>query len=423
MPEATLADVLAARDARAQRQAELLRQFACPLVCFTLNIAGPVKVDTLTRAAFDMGCKRLLGGLKSMGFAVLHQEDRSTVAGHELMLCVDAPAPAVKRLCVRLEESDRLGRLFDMDVIGPDGEKLDRGSERCCLVCGAPGRGCASRRLHTVEEIQAVTRRIIREACLQSDARAMARLAVQSLLDEVCVTPKPGLVDRRNSGSHRDMDIFTFNASAAALGPYFESCFLSGAQTAQSAPQEAFFALQTLGLEAERVMYAATRGVNTHKGAVYTLGVLCGAAGRVWAPAERPALDAWLGACADLTRENAAPGVRAEVAAGLPSVRDIALPALAEGQAKGLSLNDSCLLALLRLVAAVRDTNMLARGGAQKAQAAQAQVQALLGAADGLPSCADLEQLDADFTRERLSPGGCADLLAAALLVERWSGL
>lgn len=421
MPEATLADVLAARDARAQRQNELLRQYNKPLVCFTMNIAGPVKVDALTQAAFDAGCARLLAGLKSMGFAALWQEDRSTVAGHELMLCVDAEPAALKRLCTRLEDSDRLGRLFDMDVIAPDGGKLARASERCCLVCGAPGRGCASRRLHAVSEIQAVTRRIIREHCLQNDARDIARLAVQSLLDEVCVTPKPGLVDRQNCGSHRDMDIFTFNASAAALGPYFEACFLSGAQTAKAPAAEAFFALQTLGLEAERVMYAATGGVNTHKGAIYTLGVLCGAAGRVWAPAARPAAEAWLGACAALTRENAAAGVRAEVAAGLPSVRDIALPALREGEEKGLAFNDRCLLALLRLIARVRDTNMRARGGEEKAVAAQVRVQALLDAVDGLPDRAALIALDEDFIRERLSPGGCADLLAAALLIRRWA--
>ena len=91
-----------------------------------------------------------------------------------------------------------------------------------------------------------------------------ARQAVRALLYEVTTTPKPGLVDRRNSGSHTDMDSFTFMSSAASLYPYFEACTRAGRKTADGPAPETFAALRPLGCEAEGEMLAATHGVNTH---------------------------------------------------------------------------------------------------------------------------------------------------------------
>ena len=290
MPEVSLEDVLRAREERVMHQQDMLKRHHRPLVCFTMNIAGPVKVNEETAYAFRVGSVRLLEGLKTMGFDVLEKQDISTAAGYGIILSVNAPSGAVKKLCVSLEELDPLGRLFDMDVISENGEKLDRDHERCCLVCGQAGRGCASRRIHSVEQIQQVTWNLIRDHRTQAQSEQIARLAVQSLLDEVCVTPKPGLVDRMDQGSHRDMDIFTFNASAAALEPYFRKCYLSGVRDRLESAGTAFTHLQTLGIEAERVMRTVTQNVNTHKGAIYTLGLMCGAAGMT----EKADLQAWI---------------------------------------------------------------------------------------------------------------------------------
>lgn len=94
-------------------------------------------------------------------------------------------------------------------------------------------------------------------------------------------TPKPGLVDRRNSGSHTDMDSFTFMSSAAALYPYFEACAKVGRETMDRPAPETFAALRPLGCEAEGEMLDATGGVNTHKGAVFSIGITCAALGRL----------------------------------------------------------------------------------------------------------------------------------------------
>ena len=190
----------------------------------------------------------------------------------------------MKALCVSIEDSTGLGRLFDMDVLAPDGRKLDReevgGGSRNCIVCGAEGRGCASRRVHSVETLQKATLRIMEEHFAAADRETVAALATRALLEEVCITPKPGLVDRANNGSHRDMDLFTFLASAAALAPYWSRCMQIGQDTAKGTPSDTFQSLKQAGQGAERTMFAATGGVNTHKGAIFTLGTICGEIGR-----------------------------------------------------------------------------------------------------------------------------------------------
>ena len=420
MATVSLDDVLIARDRRVQRQMEWLDRFDRPLICFTLNIAGPVKVNEDTAYASRVGAERLLEGLKTMGWEPLAQMDLSSPAGHCLLLAVDAPAAELKRLCVSLEDLDELGRLFDLDVMDAEARKLKRETERTCLICGQPGRGCARARLHSVEQLQQRTCQIIQEHRVRQESQRIASMAVQSLLDEVCVTPKPGLVDCHDSGSHQDMDLFTFNASAAALYPYFQACYLAGEKERQAPEESAFIRLQALGLEAEAAMRRATGGVNTHKGAIYTLGVLCGAAGRTGSHELEP----WLRACSALTAHRRAEGVRAEVADGLPSVCRIGLPVLQKARQDGLSFNDQCLVVLLHLLSTVRDTNMIARGGASAAKASRDQARALIRfheageAGSGIRDI--MGRLNARYVSENLSPGGCADLLAATLLVDRW---
>ena len=447
--EVTLTEILDAREARSLRQSALLVRHAVPVVSFTLNIAGPVKDSPLLRRTFRVGIEALERGLAAWNLPVLDREERLQVTGCEALYAVSGSGEKIKRLCVSIEEGSPLGRLFDLDVLTPDGGRPDRvsagGGERGCIVCGAPGRGCASRRVHSVPELQEAARRISVSHFAAADGERAASLATRALLDEVCVTPKPGLVDRANSGSHRDMDIFTFTASAAALAPYWARCAAIGRDTAGQPPRTAFLALRRAGQAAERTMLSATAGVNTHKGAIFTLGLLCGAVGRLWrpeAPCREP--EALLAECAALAsvsleedlavlpageetatagerlyRELGITGVRGEAARGLPGVRDAALPALRLALASGRNRNDAGAAALIHLLARVEDTNMIARGGSRAARAAQAACAALLEN-NPLPGPEDIAALDREFIRGNLSPGGCADLLAAAFFLLSW---
>ena len=449
--EVTLIQVLEAREARARQQDVLLEKYGLPVVSFTLNIAGPVKDSPLIRRAFRAGQEQLSAGLRAAGLPALERLEQLTPAGCEALYAVDGPAQAVKEACVSIEDGSPLGRLFDMDVLAPDGRKLDReemgGGPRSCILCGRPGKGCASRRVHTVEELQEATRRIMEEHFAAADQEKVSALVTQALLDEVCTTPKPGLVDRANNGSHRDMDIFTFTASAAALAPYWSRCVQRGQESARQRPEETFRLLREAGRQAERTMFTATEGVNTHKGAIFTLGTICGAVGRLWR-AEQPCREpeAILEECARMVSsavtadmaelegrtartagerlylERGLSGIRGEAAQGFPGVSRIALPALRQALAAGRSRNDAGAIALLHLIAQVADTNMAARGGAEGAKKGAENCARLLEGCP-MPEMEEIAALDREFIRRNLSPGGCADLLSAALFLLDWSAL
>ena len=106
-----------------------------------------------------------------------------------------------------------------------------------------------------------------------------------ALLGEVYATPKPGLVDRRDTGAHHDMNYETFLASTEAITPYMVRMFSEGmdATAAGQTAEEVFQAIRGIGLEAEQAMYAATDGVNTHKGMIFTMGIVLAATGILYA--------------------------------------------------------------------------------------------------------------------------------------------
>lgn len=435
--EVTLDQMLEAREQRAWRLYSLNKQWGLPMVSFSMNIPGPVKVSPLIRRGFREGCAALEHRLPKG--SVKHKALIDAVTGCEGVWVVDMDAVKLKAITTAIEDASPLGRLYDMDIIGLDLQKLDReavgGGSRDCIVCGAPGRGCASRRIHSVEQLQQATNRILRNHFREKDTYRIGALAVQSLLDEVCTTPKPGLVDRRNSGSHADMDIHTFMASAAALSPYFQRCAQIGQETAGEAPEATFARLRAAGLQAEQDMYAATGGVNTHKGAIFTIGILCGAAGRLWKPEEGWKEELLLAEVAAMTRgpmeedlrragtdtagqrlysRQGIRGIRGEVAEGLPSVGKLGLPVYRRAIGDGLDRDMAGAVTLLHLIARVEDTNMLSRGGASGAAAGAGKAAALLK--EGVTREA-LEKLDDWFIERNLSPGGCADLLAAVYFI------
>ena len=409
MREITLQEVLDARENRASSQKRLLAQYGKPLLGLTMNIAGPIKRSALG----DLLFRETLWELRDrVGGDIVHEERLDAATGLEAILVCDLPAAEVKELAVALESARPAGRLLDLDVIGTDGEKLSRGTPRRCLICGGPAGPCARSRAHGLSAVREATERLLRDFA----AVRLGELAAAALIAEVELTPKPGLVDRRNSGAHRDMDLPLFRRSARSLEPYFRQAVSLGMERPDCMP-----ALQAAGLAAEKTMFAATAGVNTHKGAVYGFGLLLAAMGSrlVWggdvfetaAALARagipPEPDTHGG---EALRRYGASGARGEALAGFPHVRRALTVLSAPGGGP--------LRALLTLLAEVEDTNLLHRGGPEGLRFVQAAAADILA---GPPEedVSRLEALDSACTARNLSPGGSADLLAAALLLER----
>ena len=253
----------------------------------------------------------------------------------------------------------------------------------------------------------------------------IGNLARRALEREVLLTPKPGLVDAANNGAHNDMSKDTFLCSAAALEPWFQRMAERGKASLDETPQQLLAALRPMGMEAEQKMYAATNGVNTHKGALFSLGLLCAACGRLQAQNTPFTVQNLCDLAAEMTdgitrremqaadtnglRVHAAygaKGVRGEAESGFESVRELALPYLKQ--------ENGPYLALLNLMAHVRDTNVLHRAG----EAGLSWLQSRAGEVLSDFSIPALEQLDRECIDRNISPGGCADLLAIAFFMQ-----
>ena len=433
--EASLLEILEARERRVQQQNAMLQQFQKPLLCFTMNIPGPVKLDRDVSIGFHVGLWLLEDAFSRC--SVLHQESRLQNTGCEAFYVVDMPAHELKQLAIDVEDIDPIGRLFDMDVLDVDGRKLTREElgfpKRKCLLCDQDAVICARSRAHGLEALQDRTGFLLYVAARQYLCEYVASRGFFALNQEVSTTPKPGLVDRNNRGAHTDMGIKHFFASANALRPFLCRFAEEGFLTRDLSPEETFRRIRSIGMEAEAAMLKATHGVNTHKGAIFSMGLLCAAAGRL--SPENWQAEALLAECAamakglvatdlaGITDENAKTageklyaaygitGVRGQAEAGFPAVRDVGLPILQKALAQGLSVNDAGAVTLLHLLAATDDTNLIHRSDRATQLQIKQQIADLL-ATEPFPSMDTIEALDREFIQKNLSPGGSADLLA-----------
>lgn len=268
----------------------------------------------------------------------------------------------------------------------------------------------------------------------------IAAYAVESLLYEVTATPKPGLVDRGNKGAHHDMDYFTFMSSAAALHDTFDEMTALGMEYSSCSSARLLPALRETGKRAEEQMFLFTKGVNTHKGMIFSLGLLCGCAGYLMGqrPEQKLSGEAICVAAGELCRgicetdfarldrkkqltkgeqmylNYGYKGVRGVAESGYEIVRTVSLPVYTCLRSSNIPVNDALVHTLLYLIKNTEDTNIVARHDRQTALYAKAYAKKALeegGMLSDKGRCR-VAQMDHDFIDRYISPGGCADLLA-----------
>lgn len=267
-------------------------------------------------------------------------------------------------------------------------------------------------------------------------ADAIGDLAVGVLVDEATLAPKPGLVDARGTGSHQDMSLRLMIESAHSLRDHFVAMALAG-QQARRIDVHLRERLGALGREAETVMLRATNGINTHRGAIWAIGLLAGAAGWLGRARSANAVAQMAGVIARLPDRHrpdhtgnkgelarAAYGVggaREQAEAGFPHVVGTGVPTLRDCRARGDAEPTAQVNALLAIMAQLDDTCVLARAGRGGLAEVQAGADAVLDAG-GIGTLAGrrrLHDLEATMHALRASPGGAADLLAATLFLDR----
>jgi len=278
-------------------------------------------------------------------------------------------------------------------------------------------------------------------------ANIIAEYADRAVLAELMLTPKPGLVDQRNCGAHHDMDIDTFLASARAIAPWWPRFVDIGYASAHVAARAALILVRPTGVLCEQAMMQATHGINTHKGAIFSLGLLCFAAGRLLANGSSLTREGMCDEVASIcfglvdreldgTREALTAGERVFQRYGIAGARGEAASGYATVRTAGLPVYDRLLMAdvpqelallqvLLHLLAVNDDTNLLSRGGPAGLAYVRARATDLLReggalAPDGVQKMAAFD--DALIARH-LSPGGTADLLGLTWFLAQFPGM
>jgi triphosphoribosyl-dephospho-CoA synthase len=266
-------------------------------------------------------------------------------------------------------------------------------------------------------------------------AERLADLAVDALIDEADLSPKPALVDRRGNGAHTDLHLGLMHASALSLWPAFKEMAEAAIEFGEiGLPLRE--AVGRIGREGEQAMLDTTGGVNTHRGAIWALGLLvtavaldpqsCSANSVALRAARLALLDDRcaprpLSHGAQVAQRYGARGAREEAQLGFPAVMQRALPQLKRSRAAGHGEQNARLDALLAIMTNLADTCVLYRAGEEGLDTMQRGAQAVLdaGGSASLAGRRRLHALDQQLIALNASPGGAADLLAACLFIDR----
>jgi triphosphoribosyl-dephospho-CoA synthase len=262
----------------------------------------------------------------------------------------------------------------------------------------------------------------------------LARLGRQALIAEAELTPKPGLVDRRGSGAHSDLSLAIMRCSALAIEPYF--CQMAAVSQGSYPSQALREGLALIGRNAERAMLRATGGSNSHKGAIWILGLLISASALMDEDKASASVVAATAKKIASFDDRAAPrlvshgdmvaqqygvsGARGEALRGFPHVVDIALPMLRSRRASGAPVRLARLDTLLSLMSRLDDTCLLYRGGEDALVKAKEGAAAVMNAGGTRTPIGkqQLKRLDRQLLEMEVSPGGSGDILAATLFLD-----
>lgn len=282
-------------------------------------------------------------------------------------------------------------------------------------------------------------------------AHGIAAAAQKAVLYEAIAAPKPGLVDRFGQGSHKDMDIFTFASSASSIYKGMYSCVYAGIMESEDGPA-LLDKIRPLGIACECDMMMATNGVNTHKGIIFSLGVVCAAVGVLYRQGHKENIKAEeictiaASMCNGIVErelervsskkkpthgerlfmEYGITGIRGEAQGGFRTVLEKGMPILRSHELRErLNLNDLILHTLMNIMSCCNDTNVVIRGGLAGLQMVQDAAKEFMESGGMLSEHGRdrLYEMDRLFVEKNLSPGGSADLLSLSLFLAAMEGI
>ncbi len=257
--------ILEAREQRIKVINNLLKKNNKFIVTIKANICGNDKNITETSFLLKIFLKEVL-----TTFKIYNYEKISSIDGNYYIVEIEnTNVIEIKKSLINLENSN-LGRLIDLDLYTGLEKSITRSDlnieSRKCIVCGNNYYICAREQKHTIEEVLNCTKNIVKSYIVN----IVLNETVNSLKKEVFAHPKFGLVTKKSSGKHSDMDYNLFINSIETLKPHLKQYLWEGFCINNST----FFRLRKIGIEAEKSMFQSTKGINTYKGAIFLLGIV-----------------------------------------------------------------------------------------------------------------------------------------------------
>jgi holo-ACP synthase/triphosphoribosyl-dephospho-CoA synthase len=451
----TLEDILNSKERRALMQEELRNIWKTPVISITINIPGPEKDLPVARQMLRSALSMVRIAMEQQGSSIREERLIYPATGPEAVMAVEGDYHIIKRVCVDVEEKSLHGRLYDIDIFSANGKLISRSGlnlhPRRCFVCRDSSVLCIRSQKHSEIEIHESVNRFFQHYASDKTnpwppvVWNISALALEAALMEAACTPAPGLVDRFNSGAHPNMAYFTLLKSCSVISGALHRCVVAGISHNEE-PCRLLPVLRIIGREGEEAMFRVTDGVNRHRGLLFTLGVLCAAAGLLFRRSVCVNSDDLLNIAAQICQgmterelrplrdsdrqvsmtagerlylQNGITGIRGEAEAGFPALKNMGLPLLREALAGGLCLNDALVHTLLGLMTVVQDTTVVNRNGKEALEFVQQESGNILAGGGMLVETGKerVNALDSLFVNRNISPGGSADLLAATYFV------
>jgi len=439
---------LEAREQRAFLKKEIAQK-GFPGVSLSLNVPGFPKSNSTVKAFFDLVLHDLKYTLKAHLVEIHHQDaiEICDAAGDFFIVpCSKGTKalPDLKQVCEDFEVNHPLGRFIDVDLNDGLGNTVSSGKSKLCFYCNEkPAIECRRENAHDHDQLRSFMFSKMAEYCRKEREAAIVKrltsLALNALLYEISLTPKPGLVDKFSNGSHQDMNYQTFIDSSSAISPWFTELVGAGFAFQDSDLTIALPIIRNLGLRMESAMNEATGDVNTQKGIIFLMGLSLFACGKVFSQSDQFEAEQFRSVireiCKDMVsnelirpfqtnsiqtkshgesiyHQHGLSGARGEAESGFNTVFEFGLPSLT-GVAK---LDDEAMIgSFLSIAANNSDTNILYRGGTHALSVFQSLCKTALENFNDQNYSAVFDYCN----KENISPGGSADLLAVTIFV--WS--
>lgn len=424
------------REMRANRQKELILLHNKPLIVVRANYPGENKNSFVPNKITEI----IFEEIKTL-FQISYFEKIESLEGISFLAIVENEiGKNIKKITIEIEEAHILGRCVDIDVFDCNGYPFSRKDfnleKRKCLICDNMAFICSRSMAHSHEEIIKKIEENLKifletEKKKEKLSNKYANFAVKAMILEVSSSPSFGLVSPKTQGGHDDMDFFTFIDSSFAISPFLKEFFSSGFSSLSL--DLIFKKIREIGKKAEKEMFLATNNINTHKGMIFLMGIFLASLGKIkYDEKDLNSLSLTISTmCKDILKDfenlenkkNLSHGEKLFLNHGIIGIREIAKNGISivfNGSLKifeeniYLGINTAMIKTLIFLMKHLDDTTILYRHDFNVLLEVKKLASML---SEKEINLTELEKIESDFSKRKISPGGAADLLAITILL------